>query len=65
MGVACVVVAMLLAIAVLVDIASVCVVGCYIVNSYSVSVPRILVCYMFDHSTFNVIFYFQVSFVVV
>jgi len=53
MGVACVVVVMLSAIAVLVDMASVCVVGCYIVNNYSVRVTM-----------FKVIFYFQVNFAV-
>jgi hypothetical protein len=69
MGVVCVVVAMLSAIAVLVDMASVCVVGCYIVNNYSVRVTMIvvcvLVCYMFDHSCSRLFFYFQVNFAVV
>ena len=54
---------MLTTIAVLVDMASVSVVGCYIVNNYSVRVTMIvvcvLVCYMFDHSCSRLFFIFK------
>ena len=57
MRVVCVMVVMLLGIGVLVDMTSVCVVGCYIVNNYSMSVTSIVAYYMFDHSCSRLFFF--------